>query len=266
LFESSSYFKVVKCFACGTLWTSDDHGKDLGFWDESLVPAEYARALRRRRARQVPQILRAIRAAKVESPILDYGSGQGVLLASLVAAEMDAWGCDFYGNAPLGITPVDRFLFLDRPWELPKGDWSTIVLLDVVEHHPDPVRFLRALDCKHLVIKVPLAKGPLTMLARLAAKLGHPSALDSVFQAGSPMPHRWLPTVQGLDAIAGRAGWARTWKRTVPEVGSELPDRIRLPRDTWSSGIQPLVALAGWIVGGLGWFWSDTLVAVYERS
>ena len=158
------------------------------------------------------------------------------------------------------------FLALSRPWELPEGTWGTMIFLDVLEHRPDPVTFLRTLDCNHIVLKVPTATGPFARLARLAARFGSPGALDAMFQVGSPMPHRWLPTLKGLDAIAGCAGWERTWKTTIPEVGRELPDRLRLPRGIWNPPVRLLTTLVGLIAGGLGWFWSDTLLAVYERS
>ncbi|MGI8685595.1 MAG: hypothetical protein ACR2MO_11000 [Acidimicrobiales bacterium] len=42
--------------------------------------------------------------------------------------------------------PDDRFLRLGEPWAVPTpGAWTTVGLLDVLEHHPDPEAFLRSL-------------------------------------------------------------------------------------------------------------------------
>ena len=264
--KGSTHFRVVRCVACGTLWASEHRERNLGFWDDSLVPERYADALLMRRALQAPQVLDSLRETGAAAPFLDYGSGQGVLLESLVAANVEAWGCDFYPNAPLGFAPDDRFLVLRRPWEVPEGTWGTIIFLDVIEHHPDPIAFLRALECNHIVLKVPTATGPFARLARLAARFGNSSALDAMFQAGSPMPHRWLPTLEGLDAIAASGGWKRTWKTAMPEVGRELPDRLRISGGIWNPPVRLLISLAGSLAGGIGRFWSDTLLAVYERS
>ena len=55
---------------------------------------------------------------------------------------------------------------LDGPWTLPNGQWDLVSLLDVMEHHSDPLTLLRnlsTLDPRYLVVKVPVASGPIAV-------------------------------------------------------------------------------------------------------
>jgi|APSaa5957512535_1039671.scaffolds.fasta_scaffold03777_9 hypothetical protein len=88
--KGSAHFRIVRCVSCGNLWAPNHRGQEVGFWDDSLVPERYATALKARRALQAPQVLHALRETGTKAPFLDYGSGQGVLLDSLIEANVEA--------------------------------------------------------------------------------------------------------------------------------------------------------------------------------
>jgi hypothetical protein len=185
------------------------------------------------------------------------------LLAALDRAGLESSGCDLDLEAPNKAVPLDRIIKVNEPWALPSGEWQTIVMLDVLEHHPDPVGFLKSLDCSYVALKVPTATGPAAWSARKAAKFGKYGQLEQLFLAGENAPHFWLATPAGLAAIARRAGWEVVAKRRIPEVGRELPDRMR-PQP---SGVvtRAVLSLIGIATASLGRFWSDTQLVVLRR-
>jgi SAM-dependent methyltransferase len=94
--------------------------------------------------------------------IIDIGCGRGIVVHALRAAGIDAWGCEI--GLPLIPEPI-------RPYILTGCDYKdlslealcatdTVLLLDVIEHIEDPVKFLAELrECmpklRRLVITVP---------------------------------------------------------------------------------------------------------------
>jgi Methyltransferase domain len=253
---------VLRCRRCGTVWGEHSLDREGRPWDESYVPGPFAEALRRRREQQANQLLRVIKDAGCQEPILDYGIGQGVFLRELVTNGLDAWGCDIDAEVPFSVAPPDRTIHLDKPWSIPCGGWRTIVMLDVLEHHPDPGSFLRSLPSQDVLLKVPTATGPFASAARLLARAGKPAALAQLFLDGENFPHQWLCTRGGLRSIANAAGWDVVMVRPMVEVGRELAVRSRLSTPAW---LRPALTLSGVAVGALGRWWSDAAVVHLRR-
>jgi hypothetical protein len=136
--------------------------------------------------------------------------------------------------------------------------------LDVIEHNAQPEPFLRALRARHLVVKVPLANGPIATLSRVAANLGWWRPFEALFLVGDPSPHVVLYTTSGLRSMATRSGWRCTKTRRIADVGAELPARIRFSMRR-SRAIDAIVAGAGCVLEVLAVVWSDSVVAVFER-
>jgi len=213
---------------------------------------------------QAEAIVKLIRRFEATEPLLDYGAGQGVFLSAALAAGIDAFGCDLDVDAPLGTAPKDRFIQLDAPWQVPEGSWRTIVMLDVLEHHPDPVSFMSQLKTDLLVLKLPTATGPSARIARLAARAGRAGLLEQLFQVGDPSPHQWLPTRRGTVRLAELGGWRRIHRVSLVEVGRELPNRMRAaPRQR---AARVVLTIAGTILGAIGPLWSDAELAFFRRG
>lgn len=238
-------------------------------WQVSTITETFSHALRRRRTVQGRRILASFADVLGQGPVLDYGCGQQAFLAQLLAAGHDATGCDV-GVPGFGTgegVPEGRFLRLDVPWSVPRpGGWRTVVLLDVLEHHPDPAGFLRSVgDPRFVLVKVPLLTGPIGRIARGAIRLGRPTLMETLLLVGDVSPHLRFFTPGGLDSAAAAAGYRRTRRLNLADVGAELPDRIR-------GGLGPTSKLARLAAAGVGAglaavapVWTDTAVFLYER-
>ena len=89
----------------------------------------------------------AMRSASVAGTVLDIGAGRGIAVDFLRRRGLDCWGCDVAASRPIapGVAPylmteTDAFS-LDEAF---RADIAAILLLDVLEHLPDPVAFLRS--------------------------------------------------------------------------------------------------------------------------
>ena len=255
--------RVTRCATCGLLWGTHTRLPDGRAWDEAYIPESFAKALRLRRERQAAALVGIVRKYCGSGRVLDYGAGQGVFIAWALRAGVDAFGCDLDVDAPLSQAPKDRMIALSQPWGFPAGTWPTLVMLDVLEHHEDPVGFLKHVPCEFVVLKLPNATGPAARLARLAAKFGKPGLLQQLFLVGENFPHRWLASKRGLRVLADRAGFEVVAEQAIVEVGTELPDRMR-----GDAGIvqRAMLWLAGAGLGALGTFWSDASVVVLKRN
>jgi SAM-dependent methyltransferase len=201
----------------------------------------------------------------IEGPVLDYGCGQGVFLTVLLEGGIDVFGCDPDPEIPNSEVPKDRLLPQDAPWNVPPGSWGAVVFLDVLEHSDQPVEVLKNLDTRHVILKVPNARGPAALMARVLNRLGQPGLLDRLFLVGENFPHIWIATDRGLSTIAKRAGWSISQRIGFAEVGKELPDRMR-------SGVEVrgvrrfFISVVGLFLALVGPVWSDTKVVVLSRN
>jgi len=250
---------TTRCTSCSSLWSSLQ-AIDERTWSGLDLSDEFVVALRERRRSQAEAIL-DLAAASVDElgPLLDYGAGQGAFVASATTRGVVAIGCDL-DVAPGKVDGV-TILVAPAPWTWPRGRWATVSLLDVLEHHPDPVELLDAVPADQLIVKVPTARGPLTVLARVAARVGVGGPLEAIFLVGDQSPHVVLFTRRGLATTLRRAGWTMRRRASITEVAGELPMRMRLPARL----PQLPLRLAGELIGSIGRWWSDTEVAVATR-
>ncbi len=267
------------------MWGKHTRQGDGRAWDESYVPESFARALRYRREKQAGRVCdmlsRELGAGSWElgagswelgagswelgagRRILDYGCGQGVFLMCALARGFDAFGCDLDLNAPLAVAPRERLTAVPTPWAMPEGHWDCLVLLDVLEHHPEPWNFLKTAPATHVLLKVPNCTGPAARAARFAARRGRPSLIEQLFLVGENFPHHWLATRKGIRAMALEAGYDVVRFGSIPEVGAELADRVRSAPAKWK---RPLLSLAGAALGALGPVWSDATLVLLKRK
>lgn len=252
-----------RCTSCSSLW-STLHARDEQTWAGLALTDEFVDALRERRLTQATEILDlAGRSLGAIGPLLDYGAGQGAFVATAAARGIDAVGCDL-DVAPGKVAQV-TILPTPGPWAWPDGHWRTVSMLDVIEHHPDPRTLLAEVPADCLIAKVPTARGPLTLAARGAARLGVGGPLEAIFLVDDPSPHLVLFTRRGLASTLRRAGWTVRARAAITEVADELPMRMRL-----SAGVaRPAAVVLGVVGRVLGWigpWWSDTEVVAAIRE
>jgi 2-polyprenyl-3-methyl-5-hydroxy-6-metoxy-1,4-benzoquinol methylase len=257
---------ITRCERCGTLWgnvTTTASGKQP--WADLEVSNEFAEALQQRRITQAKVIIQRFPEVR-KGKVLDYGTGQGVFLRELRAEGVDAWGADLDIEAPRSVAPTDRLIKVDAPWEVPTGDWDTVCMLDVLEHHSDPEAFVASLPGTSLLIKVPKATGPLTRLSRVLAKLGRASVLEGIFLVDDVSSHEVLFTKKGLVTMLQRAGWSYVRSLEIADVGRELPERIRIDSAATSSLVKPVARAVGFMVESVAPAWSETEVFLFTRA
>ncbi len=263
--RDSEALSVAACARCGTLWATHRRPSSATKpWDASYVPREFVSALEARRRAQATAIADAFAGALGKGRVLDYACGQGLFLRELVDRGLDATGCDLDAEVPSSVVPAGpRRLTLAVPWEVPKGDWHTVALLDVLEHHPAPIRFLKSLGARQLLVKVPLVEGPSGLVARLLARLGRPRLLEALMLVGELAPHQAYFTVPGLLTVAERAGFVEVRRLRLAEVGRELPERLRVEVP---SPLRRLARGGGRALEALSPTWSDTAVFLFARA
>jgi len=251
---------VTRCPGCGTLWI-DHTGPKVAeaTWDEPNLTPVFLEALGRRRETQADELLR--RLPKLPEPILDYGCGQAIFFDHARRAGLDVWATDLSLPADSRAAGSDQFVPIDEPWTVPPGDWGTVVLLDVLEHHADPAAFLASLPAKKLVVKVPLLGGPAGRVALALARVGRPERLEALLLVGEANPHRAFFTAKGLERVA--APRRLVWHRRLADVGTELPERMT-GRDLGIKAV-PIRAVGGGLAAA-SLVWSDTAVFVFDAA
>ncbi len=250
---------ATRCPECGTLWIDHTGPKAAdATWQEPNLTPTFLAALGKRRDLQAGELLR--RLPELPAPILDYGCGQAIFFDRARAAGLDIWATDLSLPADSRASGSDRFVPIDEPWTVPPGDWQTIVLLDVLEHHADPAAFLESLPGGRVVVKVPLLSGPAGRAAEVLARLGRPGQLESLALVGEANPHRAFFTPQGVERVA--APRRLVWKRRLADVGTELPERMTGRDLGWKAA--PIRA-AGGGMSAISPAWSDTAVFVFDR-
>jgi hypothetical protein len=256
---------VRACAGCGILWaehSAQAQGKDA--WKSDTVTPAFLAALAQRRDLQSAEILRRFGPQMRGQKLLDYGCGQGVFLQRLLDSGFDAFGADLAG------VPSDRRVVLDAPWEIPIGlEAGTVILLDVLEHCANPIALIRGFrerGIEQFLVKVPLQEGPLFKMSRWRAQARSFGLIEKLFLVGDIAPHLAYFNISGMRAMFEREGYAFREGALLPEIGRELPARIRGESRLNMVALKPLVAAAGL---GLEWasrLWSDTGVFLFRRQ
>jgi len=251
---------IIRCATCSTLWV-DHTGPKVAdtTWQEPDLTPVFLKALGERRTTQAQQLLNWL--PDLPPPILDYGCGQAIFFDKARQAGLDVWATDLALPAGSYARDTDRFITIKEPWTIPAGDWGTIVLLDVLEHHADPRAFLASLSAQRLVIKIPLLRGPSGAVARALARLGKPNQLENLLLVGEANPHRAFFTSKGLISVA--APRRLVSRRQIADVGTELPERMTGRELGWKG--LPLSAAGGGLAA-ISRIWSDTAVFVFDHD
>lgn len=229
-------------------------------WTEPHNDRRYYEALEFRRQIQSRDLLAAVPVAEQHS-WLDYGCGQGAFVKFARSHHRNIVGVDLF--------PPHESEFissLPEPWGVPEGNWDTIFLLDVAEHHPEPSEFLPKLNAEFLVLKLPYRFGPFSVLASVLCRLGIRQPMERLLLTADFSPHCWIPSKRGIERLASRCGRRVVSVKAMPDFGSELPDRLRLPR-TWIGRIvRAPLSMLGSVLERLGSKWSDSVVVMLERA
>lgn len=251
----------------GTLWVHHKKASEpTNPWDVPSITDEFTKALVKRRRLQSERIIRRYGDLLRSGPVLDYGCGHGAFLTQLLAAGIDAAGCDIGVPGDVHADRPDRFHLLDKPWAIPLGGpWKTVVLLDVLEHHSRPVEFLSALGAPNLLLKVPLQTGPIGLAARLALRANRPALMETLLLVGDVSPHFIFFTVKGLDAVLTEAGYVRKSMLRQADVGAELPSRIRGGLAVSNRVVRLGLAGSGLGLAAAARIWPDTATFHYAR-
>ena len=257
---------VSKCLRCSSLWAIHNSTIDSSTpWSDSWIPEEFLNALGRRRRIQARLIIKRFPQLS-KGPLLDYGSGQCLFLERAMRSNPETWGCDLeFPSIPSAVSK-ERCIRLTEPWEFPhEVDWNTVTLLDVLEHHPNPLVFIRSIRSQSILIKVPLASGPLAQVAILLARFGYEQLLKALFLVGDAVPHQVILTSKGLKQFMIKDGWELQSSLTIPDVGSELPGRLRLNKQTTRPMTARLQKICGFLISLIGNLWSDTKVFYFQK-
>ncbi|MEE4210905.1 MAG: class I SAM-dependent methyltransferase [Parvularcula sp.] len=238
------------------------------YWSANAPDPSFQEALLRRRQLQASALLDRFEPhLREHQAVLDYGCGYGAFTAEANRRGIETYGADLSRSR---LTSDAHFVQLANPWELPQiiEGVRTVVLLDVLEHHNDPVGFLSAIRqhaAVRLVVKVPLLEGPLMAAARLMAKMGKSAVLEQLFLVGDVAPHLHYFSREGLIQCAEEAGWRVLDETSLVEVGPEIADRVRSGGALKALG--PILAAGGAgaaLTAQLGW--SDTRGFLFEAA
>lgn len=261
---TDSGLSVLKCAGCKSLWAIHTNIPKIDFWDEVNVPKAFLEALRIRRKIQAKLVAFIVESRNLKGPILDYGCGQGILLAELQRSSFEYYGCDLDLGVIADSVSVTNLIKISKPWDVPEGNWGTFMMLDVLEHHPKPADFLRLLNAENVLLKLPNCTGPFACASRMLSWIGWNGPLEKLFLVGSASPHMWLPTKKGIKEIASKAGFQLQLIRNINEVGIELRDRLRpTPTGRLQRGF---LSILGVLIGFSSHFWSDSRIYLLKRS
>jgi hypothetical protein len=200
--------------------------------------------------------------------VIDYGCGQGALVTSLLSHHVDVIGTDISLEGCETDIPNDRFIPLAYPWAIPERDADAVCLLDVIEHHQNPVAFLKDIhrrNYEYVIVKVPMLNGPIGTISRLLAAIGRTALLRQLLLVGDISPHYAYFTRRGLLNSAAAAGYDLHGSLRIADVGKELPERSR----TQGEGVglhllRPFLIAVGLALECIAPLWSDTEVFVFS--
>lgn len=268
----TSNIDIGQCSNCQTYWASHkNERRETDAWRSEGVTAEFLEALQFRRRLQAIKVLKHFLPALSRGRVLDYGCGQGTFVSFLRDKNIDAYGCDISAvSAGENRERIDdRFLELHKPWGLPdEFEFSTVTMLDVLEHCDDPKRLIREMRDKGaetFIVKVPLANGPIFTLGRWLAKLHSYNSLERLFLVGDIAPHVSYFNSKGLISLFDQCGFDCKKTVSLAEIGRELPRRIRGDHLLNNSPGRFLLRSIGLAAESLSTVWSDTAVFEFHR-
>lgn len=255
---ASTKLMIFKCGKCKTLQATFFQRAQGESWNELHATKSFLASLQFRREEQAKHLVRAIKRAKFDQPILDYGCGQGVFVSTAVINGLAIIGVDL--NPQLS----DKNIFkLSKPWEIPQRTWRSVVLLDVLEHHESPVEFVQSIKANQLLLKVPSSSGPSAAVARVLFLFHFPRLLERLFLSDDPHPHYWLFSKEGVRSLGLKAGYPVVRTIRLAEFGRELASRSRIRQGQL---LWQFFCIVGWANEFFGKYWSDTTVSIFLRA
>lgn len=259
---------LLHCRGCGT-WAAQHliGAAAADVWRGETVTPEYLEALLRRRRRQAHEIVARVQPFRDRGRFIDYGCGHGVFLHTLLGAGFDAYGCDLSPSVVESFGPDlrSRVSLVASPWALPEGRFETFCMLDVLEHCDAPREFvarLREAGVEVLIVKVPVAGGPLFRLARALVRMGRTGPIEHLFLVGESAPHLSYFSARGLVRLFERCGFRTLRCFRLAEVGPELAVRLRSHAGRGHPLGGALLGLAGGALERIAPAWSDTAVFI----
>lgn len=258
LWGRSKKLIITKCESCKSLNSTFLIRAEGKSWEEAYVSERFLKSLRLRREIQSIQLVKVIEESEFNQPILDYGCGQGVLTTALLKSGFAVFGADLNPQVA-----GENIVKLVEPWGLPSRQWNSTVLLDVLEHHRNPVEFIEKIGAEQVLLKVPSVKGPSGLLARVLFRLNNPRLLERLFLSDDPHPHYWLFSKRGLRLLGLYSGYKNQRVIHMTEFGREIGARVRMRS---KSPVGPLLWTLGLINQIAGKYWSDTIVLVLSRN
>lgn len=235
------------------------------YWGEIKLGEEFSNALRSRRKKQAELFAKSQKQwAMTYQPILDYGCGEGLFTRELRRHNFDVVGCDFSKHQNNDEYPY--FLQVQKPWDVSDEGFRSVVLNDVLEHHPDPPGFLASFkNAKVFFIKVPCLSGPSFLIAKWLAYFKCSKPLEQLFLVGDISPHVYYFSRTGLSKLLSQSGFEILAIKSIPEVGIELPSRAQRQRFNLLKGI--ILFFLGVVFEVLNWFgWTDSFLIVARRN
>ena len=259
---------LLRCRSCGT-WAAR-HLTDAApadVWRGETVTPEYLEALLERRQRQAHAIVAQLLPFRGRGRFLDYGCGHGLFLRTLLGAGFDAYGCDLSPSVVDSFGPElrPRVSLAAGPWALPGERFETLCMLDVLEHCDAPRAFvsgLREAGVGLLIVKVPVASGPLFRLAEALARVDRTGSLKHLFLVGESAPNLSYFSAPGLMRLFERCGYRTLRRFRLAEVGPELAVRLRSAAGRSNPVGDAMLGAAGGILERMAPAWSDTAVFI----
>ncbi len=263
-----------ECSKCHSMWVEyKSNNSSMKPWESPNIDQMFIASLKVRRKNQADRIITKYENVLTQGSILDYSCGTGVFLEKLLAQGFDAYGCDIQSPEE---NNNDRILLIRESWGLPdiikNGGFKTLIMLDVLEHIPNPEVFIQRIfketTIDNLLIKVPLLTGPIGFIARLFSQFGQSTLMDKLLLVGDVSPHVSFFTSEGLINLIERCQFKFESRLNLPEVGSEIVDRIRSDNMSLKNSVlvRPTLALGGQFLAGISPIWADTACFHFTRN
>lgn len=271
LLNDSPAVAVAHCSGCGSLLMEFPpvQQEESDPWELQSVTPAFLKALETRRAKQAQQIVARFSKVLRSGKLLDYGCGQGAFVSYVRSQEIQAVGCDI-SSRNLNPELAKDFLQLHEPWEIPAlSDFSAVSFLDVLEHVESPdvvVEKLFSSGIDYVLIKVPMLRGPIGMVAHWLGRRGKLGLLHRLLLVDEPAPHYSFFTSKGLVKLFAAHGFKLVDSVRIADVGAELPNRLRgMEGEPSLSAGRAFATIVGSCLALLSPLWSDTRVFLFQR-